>query len=45
MEANIQINVNRIFSAVNDKWIIILDEKTDTDDSWLPFILFPEGQF
>lgn len=36
MEATIQTNVNHIFSAVNDKWIIILDVKTNTDDSWLP---------
>lgn len=43
MEATVQIDVNRTFSPVNDKWIISLDEKTDTDDSWLPFILFREG--
>lgn len=43
MEATILINASHIFSPVNDKWIIILNEKIDTDYSWLPFILFPEG--
>lgn len=42
MEATIQININNTFSSVNEKWIFILDEKTDADDSWLPFTLFPE---
>lgn len=42
MEATIQINVNNTFSSVNDRWIFILDEKTDADDICLPFTLFPE---
>lgn len=27
---------NYLFSAMNGKWIIILDVEVDTDDSWLP---------
>jgi len=32
MEAIIQTNVSYILSAMNEKWIIILDIKIDADD-------------